>query len=87
MLGSWFATLRGMDNDRKGNMTMRRSRVERVTMCCECSDSGCPVHEGAGECPKRAKVVLRRIDFVGEPHCHFCRECADDALESGVFSS
>jgi hypothetical protein len=53
---------------------------------CECSDPGCPEHEGKSECTKQAKHMVRRIDFEGQPKCYFCQGCYEDAIESGVFA-
>jgi hypothetical protein len=54
---------------------------------CECSDPGCPVHKGAEVCLNRAAFSLRRIDMEdGQTKIRFCRACANDALDSGVFA-
>jgi len=54
---------------------------------CECSDPGCPTHEGANECPNEASVTVRRIDMEdGTTTFDFCDFCATDALSSGVFT-
>lgn len=52
---------------------------------CECSDPGCG--SCSGKCKERATERLRRVDMAGTPECAFCEGCADDAFESGVFSS
>lgn len=50
--------------------------------CC-CCDPGCPSCKGI--CASIATVYLDRVDYA-EPGCMpFCDECADDAMESGVF--
>ena len=51
---------------------------------CECSDPGCPVHEW-GDCVNAERLVtLKRIDMGGE--VRFCRQCAELAMDSGVFA-
>jgi hypothetical protein len=54
---------------------------------CECCDPGCPVHPGEEDCTKRATTRLRRVDMEDETGEYFCRKCADDALDSGVFTT
>ena len=55
---------------------------------CECFDSLCP-HAGrdqkSGQCTQKAKTVLVRVDMEDTTGTLFCKECATDALESGVF--
>ena len=53
---------------------------------CECCDVGCPI-DHAGECNAPATETLVRFDLAGEPECDFCGDCANDALDSGVFST
>ena len=58
------------------------------TMTCECSDPGCPAHEGVSECTNEASSTVRRIDMEdGTTTFEFCQECTEDALESGVFDT
>lgn len=52
---------------------------------CECSDPGCPVHKGESNCSKKAKYCLIRIDMDDQTGTLMCGDCADDALESGLF--
>jgi hypothetical protein len=52
---------------------------------CSCSDPACPVHSG-GDCVRDAETVVVRIDMDDKYGTPMCRECADDALDSGVFS-
>lgn len=54
-------------------------------MVCECSDRGCPCHNGSEECAKRATCCLIRVDMHDETGTLFCEECATDAMESGLF--
>lgn len=55
---------------------------------CECSDPGCKAHEGNSDCSKRGLVKVARYDYeTNGDHFRFCDECADDALESGVFTT
>ena len=53
---------------------------------CECYDKGCPAHQGEAECPHRALVTLRRIDWADQPRVRVCEHCALDMVESGVFA-
>jgi hypothetical protein len=59
--------------------------IKGKEVLCECSDPLCPVHKGK-ECANKAQMELIRIDFEGQPKCYFCKRCAEDALQSGVFS-
>lgn len=52
---------------------------------CECCDSGCPIHEGEGQCNNIGAVLVFRIDMDDETGTLMCEGCADDALESGLF--
>jgi hypothetical protein len=54
---------------------------------CECSDSGCPAHNGASECNRKASVILYRVDMDDESGTAFCGKCADDALSCGLFKT
>lgn len=52
---------------------------------CECSDPGCPVHEGK-DCNRHGRTkTLYRIDMEDATGTRFCKDCADDAYESGLF--
>ncbi len=52
---------------------------------CECADPGCPVCKG--RCDNWSNIVLNRIDMIDETGTAFCEGCADDAMESGLFSN
>lgn len=52
---------------------------------CECSDPGCPAHEGKSECTRIATTTVYRIDMDDRTGTRMCRECAEDAMESSVF--
>ena len=52
---------------------------------CECSDPGCPAHQGVAQCLVPASCVLYRIDMEDATGTAFCDACSDDALDSGVF--
>jgi len=54
---------------------------------CECTDPGCPVHEGVSSCEGKGRVRLYRIDMDDRSGSLFCRECANDAFDSGVFTN
>ena len=54
-------------------------------MKCECSDPGCQAHPGESECKRGARALLLRIDINDSDGTAMCRECASDALDSGLF--
>ena len=56
-------------------------------MMCECSDRGCPVHEGDSECSRKATNHVWRVDMEDRDGLEMCEGCASDALDSGVFTS
>lgn len=53
---------------------------------CECVDAGCPVHKRQAQCTGKASVILFRCDMEDRTGTAFCAACADDALQSGVFT-
>lgn len=56
---------------------------------CECSDRQCPAHKDyscAHRHGKRGQSVLYRVDMTDETGTLFCSDCADDAMESGLFT-
>lgn len=54
---------------------------------CGCCDPGCAEHEGWSECGKRATTTLWRIDMEDWTGTDMCSECAQDAMEAGVFTT
>jgi hypothetical protein len=54
---------------------------------CECSDPGCPIHEGQTQCVYRATENLFRVDMDDRTGTVFCAQCASDAYEAGVFTA
>lgn len=54
-------------------------------MKCECADRGCPFHTGLDHCVRTATDVLYRCDMEDRTGTRFCRPCADDADESGLY--
>jgi hypothetical protein len=52
---------------------------------CECVDTGCPANH-SNQCPNIATVTLWRVDMEDITGTRFCDECADDAMESGLFT-
>lgn len=52
---------------------------------CECTDSGCPVHEGKEDCGRRGNGTVYRVDMEDNTGTVMCAACADDAMQSGVF--
>ena len=54
---------------------------------CECADTLCPVHKGTSKCASEdGPVLLYRTDMDDRSGIVFCRACADDAMESGLFT-
>lgn len=53
---------------------------------CECFDPGCTWHLGHDHCHSPAAVVLYRVDMDDRSGVAFCEDCAQDAVESGVFT-
>ena len=51
---------------------------------CECSDKQCPACKG--KCKRIARTVLYRVDMEDVTGTAFCNMCADDAMESGLFT-
>lgn len=62
----------------------RRYRLVTQPGQCECTDPGCPCE---GECKRDSSMTLFRIDMEDENGTAFCESCAEDALDSGVFST
>lgn len=60
-----------------------------MTWKCECSDPGCPVHIGENcqnwSIPEEPGEILYRVDMEDKTGVAFCQDCADDAMESGLF--
>jgi hypothetical protein len=52
---------------------------------CECADAGCLAHEGLG-CHELATTILYRVDMDDLSGTAFCEACAEDAMESGLFT-
>lgn len=74
-------------------LALRRDRVALAAVerqlalgRCECSDSGCPAHSGKNRCSHQATIVLYRSDMEDRTGTAFCDKCAEDALDSGVFT-
>jgi len=53
---------------------------------CECSDTQCVAHAGTPACNGVAISVLYRVDMEDNSGTAFCEQCADDAMESGLFT-
>ncbi len=67
------------------------ANVAVLTKTCECADSGCPMHMGESRCPVEitpmTETVVYRIDMNDETGTSMCEGCADDALDSGLFTT
>lgn len=50
---------------------------------CECSDPGCPMCHG--KCGHDADCIAFRSDMEDRTGTPMCDDCAEDALQSGVF--
>lgn len=51
---------------------------------CECQDPNCPVCHG--KCRRKQYSTLYRVDMEDLSGTGFCRECSEDAFNSGLFS-
>lgn len=51
---------------------------------CECFDTHC--HGPAGRCSGAGVTILYRVDMMDETGVLFCEACADDAVQSGLFT-
>lgn len=54
---------------------------------CECADPRCPAHSGKSDCRAKAFQILRRVDMLDLNGTAMCNDCADDAFDSGLFTS
>jgi hypothetical protein len=69
-------------------------RLNKLNQFCECSDPECPAfthginEDGTPDCDEFAYAGrLYRIDMYDESGTLMCNRCAEDALESGVFTT
>ncbi len=53
---------------------------------CQCTDPGCPIHNGTSSCNRKSTSILYRIDMEDETGTPMCNGCAEDAFESGLFT-
>lgn len=61
--------------------------MKQIAPQCECSDPGCKGHKGVSECTAKGYIKVARYDYeTNGDHFLMCRSCAEDALESGMFS-
>ena len=61
--------------------------MKRILPQCECNDPGCKGHEGVSECMAKGRIKVTRYDYETQgDHLLMCRACAEDALNSGIFS-
>ncbi len=57
-------------------------------LICECSDKGCPVHTNQPHCAYAYDLrALYRVDMEDRTGTLMCPLCADDAMESGLFTT
>jgi hypothetical protein len=52
---------------------------------CECADPACPCCHGS--CDRKATYILYRTDTEDTTGTPMCQGCADDAFDSGLFTS
>lgn len=53
---------------------------------CQCTDHQCPAHESVAFCINEAEVVMVRCDSEDETGIPMCEHCAEDAIESEIFT-
>ncbi len=63
------------------------TELEDVDVQCECADAECfhPAEPGNAQCARQATHILYRCDLEDHAGTAFCEDCAEDALDSGVF--
>ncbi len=59
-------------------------RKPRLNPRCECTDPGCPCCHG--HCDLDSAATLFRVDMDDRHGILMCDKCADDAMESGMFT-
>ncbi len=57
-----------------------------MSVKCECADFACPAHKGQRACSRVASSCLVRVDMHDETGTQLCQECAEDAMDSGLFT-
>lgn len=62
---------------------MDKKDTRPISGLCECADPGCSC---GGQCIQEGIIVLYRVDMEDLTGVRFCCKCADDALDSGVFT-
>ena len=69
------------------DLALEKRRKKTMFGPCECEDFCCPVHPGK-TCTEHGEThLLFRIDSEDETGTAFCDACADDAMESGLFTT
>lgn len=53
---------------------------------CECFDPMCPHPGMPHQCQRTSSIIVYRIDMDDSTGTSMCTVCADDAMESGVFT-
>lgn len=56
-------------------------------MRCQCSDPECGTDHGNNKCRGAYCETLYRIDMTDETGTDFCEDCAQDAMNSGLFDA
>src|ERR1700728_2836358 len=75
-------------NERGNEMTNEsRTYSSVIGDCkCECADSLCAHHIGKSDCRDVASQYLYRVDMQDVTGTAMCDACAEDAMESGLFT-
>lgn len=66
--------------------TDKGTETKSANRPCECYDTGCEHAQTEIVCKARATMTLFRIDQQDETGSDVCDTCADDALQSGLFT-
>lgn len=59
--------------------------MAKLNVRCMCTDPACPIHKPSNNCKAQANITLYRIDMTDRTGTPMCYECANDAMDSGVF--
>jgi hypothetical protein len=59
--------------------------ITRLPERCADADKGC--FECSGSCPRKAALILRRVDMEDTTGTAFCAPCAQDALQTGLYQT
>jgi hypothetical protein len=74
-------------SDALGTPTVNTKTPKTLYPACECCDSHCSAHKGKNWCDQNANTVLYRVDTQDETGTAMCAGCAQDAMDSGLFTT